>query len=44
VGTRPGLKKIEKGKAWGDPVDIARPGQKPGCNPLIFFFTKMTSY
>jgi hypothetical protein len=25
-------------KKLGVPVDLARPDQKPGCNPLIFVF------
>jgi hypothetical protein len=35
------FKKIEKSKIRGDPV---RPGQKPGCNPLTFFFTETMSF
>jgi len=30
--------KIRKEKTWRDPVDPARPGQKLGCEQLIFFF------
>jgi hypothetical protein len=36
-----GEEKIEKGKNRCDP---ARPDQKPGYNPLTFFFTKTTSF
>jgi hypothetical protein len=39
------LKKIEKGKIQGDPVNPARSSQKFSCNSLTFiFFTKMMSF
>jgi hypothetical protein len=31
-------KKIGEGKTRCDSVDLTRPGQKPGCNPLTFVF------
>jgi hypothetical protein len=34
-------KKIGEEKTWCDP---ARPGQKPGCNPLIFFLLKQRRF
>jgi hypothetical protein len=37
TGLEPGQveKKIRKKKIWHDPVRLS---QKPGCNPLLFFF------
>jgi hypothetical protein len=32
--------KIGEEKTRCDSIDPARPGQKPGCNPLIFFLLK----
>jgi hypothetical protein len=42
----PGMveEKVGEGKTRSDAVNPARPGQKPGCNPLTFFFIKMTSF
>jgi hypothetical protein len=34
------MKKIGKIMTRCDPVDPAKPGQKPGCNQLTFFLLK----
>ena len=54
AGTRPDFKKIREVKnlddladsiGWfGDLVDLARPGQKLGCNSLIIYFLKLKWY
>jgi len=31
--------KVGEGKTRSDAVNPARPGQKPGCNPLTFFLS-----
>jgi hypothetical protein len=41
-GLEPGMveEKVGEGKTRSDAVNAARPGQKPGCNPLTFFLLK----